>query len=268
MLRVFPILCALVLAALSVDVPGAAAQAFSDGELAPARSALAAARSGDLGRAYAEAATIKDPLLLKIVRWIGYSRPGGPGRFDEIADFIEKNPDWPRQKALRKHAEEALAGESDATAIDWLKRYPSVSAAGRVREAEIMLGSGDAEKGNEALRVVWIDGDLGPSDEKNFLARHSAAIRPEDSEKRLDRLLWDGQTEAARRMLSLVPADWRALAEARLALASGATNAEALIARVPAQLRSDPGLLYALLHWRTKKDMVDAAVQMFAISTR
>ena len=253
---------AFVLAALLIDVPCAPAQNFFDGDLPTARSALAAARSGDLGRAYAEAAASRDPLLLKIVRWIGYSRPGAPGRFDEIADFIEKNSDWPRQKALRKHAEEALAGESDVTAIGWLRRYPSVSAAGRVREAEIMLSSGAVEGGNAALRAAWIDGDLGPNDEKSFLARHSAAIRAEDSEKRLDRLLWDGQTEAARRMLSLVPADYRALAEARLAFASGATNAEALVARVPSQLRSDPSLLYAQLHWRTKKDMVDAAVQI------
>ena len=63
-------------------------------------------------------------------------------------------------------------------------------------------------------------------------------------------------------MLPLMSADWRSLAEARLALAALAPNAEFLIANVPTQLRSDPGLVYDELRWRTRKDMVDAAVQI------
>src|SRR6266478_3399465 len=107
------------------------------------RAALAAAQSGDWGRAYTEVEAASDSLPLKMLRWIDYARPGAPGRFPDIVEFIEKNPDWPGQKALRKHAEEALVGESDNTAADWFEHYPPISAAGRVREAEIMLNSGD-----------------------------------------------------------------------------------------------------------------------------
>src|SRR6202022_1905920 len=166
----------------------------------------------------------------QIVRWLDYSRPGAPGRFADIAEFIEKNPDWPRPKALRRHAEEALSGESDAVAADWFRRRPPASGVGKVREAEIMLSSGDLEGGNAALRAAWIGADFGPGDEKAFLARHDASIRPEDHERRLDRLLWEGQQEAARRMLPLLSEDWRGLGEARLALTSLAPNAEFLLA--------------------------------------
>jgi soluble lytic murein transglycosylase len=254
----FCVLFSLVLVFCADTV--AHAQSLSEPDLLATRAALAAARSGEWSRAYAEAAQIKDPLPSKLVRWMDGARPGAPGRFADIADFIEKNPDWPHQKALRRHAEEALSGESDAVAADWFKRYPPLSAAGKVREAELMLNSGNLDAGTAALRAAWIDGDFGPLDEKNFRVRHSTAIRPEDDAKRLDRLLWDGQTEAARRMLPLVPPDWRLWAEARLALAAQASNAEALAARVPAQLRSDPGLIYAQLHWRTRNDLVDSAV--------
>jgi len=253
---------ALALVISALNVPASHAQALSEADLQTMRAALAAAQSGDWNRAYADVASIGDALPLKIVRWMDYSRPGAPGRFADIADFVEKNPDWPRQKELRKHAEEALAGESDAVASDWFGRYPPVSGAGQVRQAEILLNSGDLENGTAALRAAWIGGDFGPADEKGFLTRHSAAIRVEDDEKRLDRLLWDGQHEAARRMLPLVPADWQSLAEARLALAAQASNAEALVARVPAQLRSDPGLIYEELYWLTRKDMVGQAVQI------
>jgi soluble lytic murein transglycosylase len=252
----------LALVTLSTKYSALHAQGLSEADLQATRAALAAAQSGDWPRAYAGAAATDDKLPLKIIRWMDYSRTGAPVRFADIAEFIDKNPDWPRQKALRKHAEEALAGESDAIAADWFKRHPPVGGAGKVREAEIMLNSGNLEGGAAALQAAWIDADFGPADERSFLARHSAALRPDDDEERLDRLLWDGQPEAARRMLPLMSPDWRSLAEARLALAALAPNAEFLTARVPAQLRSDPGLIYDELRWRSRKDMVDAAVQI------
>ncbi len=142
----------------------------------------------------------------------------------------------------------------------WLKRYPPLSAAGQVRAAEILLNAGDAAGGAAALRAAWVGGAFNALDEKLFLAKHAAAIRPEDDEQRLDRLLWAGKTEAARRMLVRVPPEWRELAEARLALALRAPAADMLVARVPVQLRADPGLLYEELRWRRQKDMTDAAL--------
>ncbi len=252
----------VALAALLGAFSAVHAQALSEPDVQAMRMALAATQNGDWSRAYTSAPAVGDNLPLKIVRWLDYSRPGAQGRFADIAEFVDKNPDWPRQKALRRRAEEASTGESDAIAADWFRRHPPVSAAGKVREAEIMLNSGNPEGGATALRAAWIDADLGPTDERDFLARHSASIRSEDNQRRLDRLLWDGQHEAARRMLPLVPPEWRSLAEARLALAALAPNAEFLTARVPLQLRSDPGLIYDELRWRTRKDMVDAAAQI------
>ena len=262
MLPVFRILLSLSLAIFTVNLTVTRAQALSETDLQATRAALAAAQAGDWSRAYAEVTPIGDPLPLKILRWMDYSRPGAPGRFADIAEFIEKNGDWPRQKALRKHAEEALAGESDSAAAAWFKRFPPISAVGKARSAEILLNSGDLEEGVAALRAAWIDGDFGPLDERNFLTRHSAAFRAEDNGKRLDRLLWDAQYDAARRMLPLVPTDWRELGEARLALATQAANAEVVAAGVPAKLRADPGLIYEELRWRTRKDMVGVAVRI------
>jgi soluble lytic murein transglycosylase len=251
----------LALVCLAADAR-ADSPSMSATDLQAMRSALAAAQSGDWSRAYAALATTTDPLLPKMLRWVEASRPGTPGRFPDIAEFIQKNPDWPAQKALRSHAEEALAGESEAVAAEWFKRYPAVSASGKIREAEILLNAGDVEGGNAALRAAWISTDFGPLDEKNFLAHHGAPIRPEDHIKRVDRLLWDGQSEAARRMLPLLPADYRAVASARLALAAQARNAEAVAAQVPPQVRSDPGLLFEQLRYLRKKDMTAAAVQL------
>jgi soluble lytic murein transglycosylase len=259
------LLLSLVLAAAAAGA--AQAQGLSDIDLGATRAALAAAQMGDWNRAYADAASIKDPLPLEMLRWLDYASPGAPGRFVDIADFIEKKSDWPHQKALRKHAEEALSGETDAVAADWLKRYPPLSAAGQVRAAEILLNASDLAGGTEALRRAWVDADFNALDEKSFLARHSAVIRAEDDERRLDRLLWDERTEAARRMLARVPPDYRALAEARLALALQAPAAGMLVARVPPSLRAASALRYEELRWQREKDMTDAAVTILEANT-
>jgi soluble lytic murein transglycosylase len=251
----------VVFISVALGFPAATAQTLPAADMEVMRSALAAAQGGDWNRAYAVAATATGPLPVKMLHWMDYARPGAPGHFPDIAEFIEKNPGWPGQKALRKHAEEALAAESDAVAAEWFKRYPPVSPTGKIREAE-MMNSGNLDAGIAALRALWIAADFNPLDEKNFLARHSASLRPEDYSQRMDRLLWDGQSEAAHRMLGLVPSDYRPVAEARLALVAQAANAEALVGRVPARLRSDPGLVFEQLRWRRKKDMTDAAVQI------
>src|SRR5271155_2171761 len=227
-----------------------------------ALSAVAAARSGDWAQAYAQAGQSADPLAQKVVRWLDYTRASPEGRFAEIASFIDQNPDWPLHKLLRRRAEEGLASESDDTAADWLKRHPPVSGAGKARAAEIMIDRGNVEAGTAALRAAWVEGDFTAAEESTLSARFAATLRSEDHQKRLDRLLWDGQTDAARRMLPLVSADYATVAAARLALAADSANPAAFLMRVPAELRTDPGLAFEEAHWWRKRDNYDAAAQL------
>jgi soluble lytic murein transglycosylase len=227
-----------------------------------ALSAIAAARTGDWPQAYTRANQGKDALLPKIVRWLDYTRPTAGSRFAELAAFIDQNQDWPQQKKLQRRAEEALTAESDDVAADWLKRHPPLGGVGKARAAQIMLNRGNSEAGTAALRAAWIEGDFNAADERSFLVRYWGMLRPEDHQKRLDRLIWDGLTDAARHMLPLVSADYRLVAEARMALASDSANGEALLAKVPAQLRSDPGVAFEEARWRRKKNNYEAAAQL------
>jgi soluble lytic murein transglycosylase len=252
----------LVLSALIAALGPARADDLSDADRAAGIAAIASARTGDWTQAYVAAARSGNPLPMKIVRWLDYTRSNVTGRFSDISVFIEQNPAWPSQKLLRRHAEEALGSESDDVAAPWLKLFPPVSAIGKGRAAAIEMARGDAAKGLAALRDAWIGGDFNPTDEHDFLARYGANIRPEDNVKRLDRLLWDRQEDTARRMLPMVPADYHTEAVARLALYERAANAETLMAQVPAALRDDPGMIFDIVHWERRNDQYDAAAQL------
>ncbi len=253
----------LLLPALLVALlPPALAADLSEADRQTGIAAIAAGRAGDWTKAYTTAGRSANPLIVKIVRWLDYTRSSVAGRFSDVSVFIEQNTDWPGQKILRRQAETALASESDDVAAAWLKRFPPVSPMGKARAAALQMGRGDAAAGLAALRQAWIDGDFNLTDERDFLARYGANIRAEDNVKRIDRLLWDRQADAARRMLPMVPADYHAVAAARLALYGRAANADKLIAQVPEALRGDPGLVFDLAHWERHKDQYDAAAQI------
>ena len=245
--------------AILLAIRTAQAGALLPGDMDRMRAAVTAADRGKWSEAYSDLAPVKDPLPLKILRWLDYTHSPTNASFADISQFITNNRKWPKQKVLRRAAEAAIANVPDGVAAAWLKRHPPLSFAGRVRLAETMINAGDVAGGTKALRAAWIDCNFGPADEKAFLTRHGGAIREVDDINRLDRLLWDGQNRAAQRMLSRVPPDYRALAAAREAFAARAPDAEADLAKVPAQLRSDSGLLFDELRSKLKDGAPEAA---------
>jgi peptidoglycan lytic transglycosylase len=247
-------------AALAV-LPSAASTVLSPEDRQVYQAAFAAARSGDFAKAASRSAQAEDKLAAKVLRWMALTRGNG-ARFAEITDFIEKNPDWPSQVTLRQRAEEAMAGVPDSTLRAWFEKHKPVTPAGKLKEAELMIGSGQREAAFAQIRDVWINGDLNSSDEQTILQRFHGVLRSEDHVRRLDRLVWDGQVSLAKHMYRRVPADYRALAEARLALAAMSPGVERLISRVPAHLQHDPGLLYERLRWRRRKDQFDSALDI------
>jgi soluble lytic murein transglycosylase len=257
--RMFRLL--LIAVALAAALP-VRAQNLSDADRAAAISAIAAARTGDWTQAYTTAGRSNDPLPMKIIKWLDYTRSNVTGRFSDISIFVVQNPDWPGQRILRRQAEQALAGESDDVAAAWFQKFPPVTPAGKARAAAIMIARGQTDAGLTALRAAWVDSDFSANDEHDFLARYGANIRPEDNIKRLDRLLWDREAEAARRMLAIVPSDYRAEAEARLALVEHTPNAQSLLAKVPDARRTDPGLIFDTIRWDSHNDDNDAAAQL------
>ena len=252
----------LIAAVLFTASSGARAQDLSEADRSAAMSAITAARSGDWTQAYTAAGRSSTPLTMKIVKWLDYTRANVAGRFGDVSVFIEQNPDWPSQKILRRQAEQALNSESDDAAAAWFTKYPPVTAMGKARAAATMIAHGQTDAGLAALRQAWIDGDFSTNDERDFLVRYGANLRPEDNAARLDRLLWDRDEEPARHMLPLVPAEYRAEGMARLALIDHAVNAQALLGQVPDARRSDPGLIFDTIHWMRHNDDNDAAAQL------
>jgi soluble lytic murein transglycosylase len=236
--------------------------ALSDSDRQIYRDAFQAARGGDWAGAGRRADKAHDGGLAKVLWWLNLSRDNSGASFGDITDFITANPDWPSLMVLRQHAEEAMSGVPDKTLDEWFDRFPPVTSAGKLKQAQIWIDSGRAEEGKARIREVWINSDLSSFEEKTFVQRYSDVLREEDHVKRLDRLLWDDQTEAVHRMMPRVDADWRALADARIRMADFSRGADQALARVPASLQNDPGLLFEHMRWLNRRGHQDQAIEI------
>jgi soluble lytic murein transglycosylase len=249
---------ALVLASF-----GARADLLSPGDKQAYRVAFVAARSGDWNSAWRNAGAARDQTLAKVLRWLEITRGNG-FRFSEIVEFADQNPDWPQQSLMRQRAEEAISGVPDGVLRRYFDKNKPVTPFAKLRLAEILYDEGKREQAYAIARDVWINADLTASEEKSILARYQGAgvIRSEEHIKRLDRLVWDGQDDAAKRQMARVSPEWRALADARLRMARMEPGIERLIAKIPASLQKDPGLLFERARWRRRKELHDAALEI------
>jgi soluble lytic murein transglycosylase len=250
----------LVLVALLLLAWVLPARALSESDRQIYRAAFEDARAGHWALAGERVNKAHDPLLAKVLWWMNLTRPSSGASFADFTAFITAHPDWPGQRTLRQNAEEAMTGVSDATLATWFQRFPPVTAAGKFKEADILMSEGHEQQALALIRQTWINGEFTAFEEKTVLQRYHHVLRPADHVARLDRLLWNGQVEAAKRMLWRVDPGHRALAEARLALAAAEPGVERLVARVPADLQRDPGLLFERMRWRTRKEHFDDAI--------
>jgi soluble lytic murein transglycosylase len=242
----------------------ARAELLSAADRSTYRAALDSVHRGKYHDAQLHAGRARDKLLGKAIDWMELSRPGSGRSFRDIVAFHDQNSDWPGLSGLRMRAEDAIAGLSDDELRAWFERYPPVTAFARLRQADILFAGGKREAALELVRSVWIETDFGKAEEKLVLQRYGQYLRGEDQIRRLDRLVWDSNDDGAKRQYARVPAEWKAVAEARFQLAQLASNALTLVGKVPAKLQKDPGLLYERARYLRRKDRFQEATEIVA----
>lgn len=253
----------VVLAVLGFGAERAEAGSLSASDARLFKAGLEAARKDRWGDVRTFARRLADPIAAKVLRWIVMSEPDTDASFREIADFISANPSWPGQTRLRQRAEEAMTEATPpGEVLAWFGDKAPLTSDGMTRLGAALLATGNEAKGRAQLRKAWIEGNFGTKQEKTFFERYPEYLSREDHLARLDRLVWEGREDPAKRMFPRVDAAHRALAESRLALRRGSGSADQAVNHVPRELRKDQGLLYERLRWRRLKGMDEAALEL------
>lgn len=185
------------------------------------------------------------PVANKLFRWLELQLPRSGVAFEDIVQFVDQNPDWPSLDTISRRAEEALLDRpsNDTLVLAWFGTRNPLTPDGAMRYAEALANSGDRARADQVIRDHWVSGTFNDVQHKRWLERYRRLFTPELNWAKLDKLLWEGKSADARRVLPLVSPERRLLADARMRIHAGA-NAEAQNKRVPESLRGDSGLLF------------------------
>ena len=221
-----------------------------------AQNAVTAIRASRWADAQAAAARFADPVAEKLVLYFRLRAPGA-ATAAEIADFMQRNPDWPAQAMLEQRRQEAIAKDPDDA--DVLVQCAADSPGVAAPVAASPLSRPSTASACCAVRRLSPTPAAAPMPMRcpPGLGRHDR--RPPPTETSLPPPL--GRRRHRRRPVGSVSApglaDHRgrrspgrpprpahhAAAEARLAVKRDDPKAEALVAALPPALHADPGLM-------------------------
>jgi soluble lytic murein transglycosylase len=246
-MRILSLLTALV---LWLPAPASAQEALADA------LRLAAARDWPSALARAD---IEGPIARDIIEW--QRLRAGDGSLGEVEDFLLRRTDWPGLPLLHEKGEATLAGADPARILAYFAKMPPETGTGAVALIRALQATGNPDDAVAEARRAWLHLPFSAESEAALITLFPE-MPPERHEQRLDMLLWEGRETEARRMIPRVSPGWRALAAARLALADDADGITALIAKIPAALKDDPGLARDRFIWRMKKDLTPDATAL------
>ncbi|WP_417518935.1 lytic transglycosylase domain-containing protein [Minwuia sp.] len=231
------------------------------------RQAFALANRGLFSAAQLTTAAVADPTLRPVLEWLRLRSRETMAARSDYDRFLADHADFPGLSTIERRREESVLENADAATLkSYFDTHSPVTDNGKVRLALLQKADGDTKAAVELAREVWRENNPDVELEEALLDAFAGSFTSADHWHRLDRLLWDGERSAAQRMYPLVPADMRALSDARLKLRYQTGDADQAYRAVPAQLTSDSGLTYERIQWLRRTDRSDEAQAMLLAS--
>jgi soluble lytic murein transglycosylase len=220
----------------------------------------AALAAGDAARA-AELVRLAGPVGARIAEW-RHLRSSSTD-LAAMEAFLVAHPHWPQLEQIQRRAEGLLAERTDAEVLAFFAARAPMSTGGWVRLAVALAAAGALDGAAAIARRLWVETPLTEGEFQALIERFGAQLA-DLHEARLEAMLWAGLADEARRLIPRVSPGAARLAEARLALQTGAAGVDARLEAVPADRRDDPGLAYDRFVFRLRANRLDEAAALLA----
>jgi soluble lytic murein transglycosylase len=230
--------------AATVVHSGAGTLSASDVQLL--RRAIDSARRGDVNGARAARDGLTDPLARKMAGWVLADSDGASLGFAEIDSARRELAAWPHAERWRLPAERLIetSGKSPREIVAWFADNDPQTAQGAVALAGAYRMLGRQADATALIRHWWRDKSFDADAQRTMLSRFADVLTPDDHVRRVDILLYNTQSLAARDLMPLLPADQQQAAAARIALRANAAEANELAAALPASVAGSPGVVF------------------------
>ena len=228
--------------------------------------AMEAARRRDVAGARSAMSAISDPAARKVALWALVDVNGETLGFAEVDRARRELADFPRGARRHELAEKLLetSGQSPQQVIAWFGGKDPVTAEGAMALASAFRASGQPQLASNLIRNFWRNKVFEAPAQRTMLARFGDVLSQDDHIRRADILLYGSHGPATRDMVALLPADQRAVAEARMALRNNSGSAIQLASAVPAHLSKNPGLAFERAGYYRRKGLTVMARNQLA----
>ncbi len=201
----------------------------------------------------------KEDLRYKVLLWHQLANSKSPKTFNDIFDFIDENPDFPKKYLLQEQAEKLIHDKIDTEILeDWFDENPPQTIEG-LKSYIKLLNDNDKK---EYIKEFWEKADLTSIEERNFYNNFKDQLNEQDLINRIDFLLWNGDIANANQLIKYVPNDYKLLFNARIALRKNYRSVTKAIKAVPENLKNDEGLIYERARWRRKRKLYNEAIEL------
>ena len=207
---------------------------------------------------------IKDKDFKNLISWIYLKEKSNKATFSDYIKFIDNNPNYPRINRLKYLAEHKinLSTNSPNTVIGWFESSPPLSGFGKIKLGESYFIKGDYIKAGELIKEGWINASLSSKDLRYLNKKYKKFLKYSDHIKRAEYMAWEYKYWDLKRILRYLPKDYRALYNARQILMSNSYGVDDAISKVPSNLKSDIGLRYDRLKWRSRRGRTESSLEI------
>lgn len=236
-----------------------------EGDAQYLQMAFAAAKAGDGAQVRTAISGINDPLARKIAVWaLADGAPDSMSFFE--ADSARRDlAGWPRAQGRQAAAEKLLETSNlpPQKVVDWFGGAEPTTAQGAMALAAALKATGYELQARALIQRWWTTRLFELDQQVAMRSRFGGYISETENSARADLLMWGPQGPAAQELVAALTGPDKALAEARMALRSGRSDAQALVAALSPEQRSHPGVVWERALYYYKRGQ---ATQAFALS--
>ena len=240
----------------------AAAATMSANAVASVESAL----RGNFGTAQAQAALSGDAAAVKLVELLYLKDHWKDAGHARIVEFLTHAKNWPLSETLSRHAEDALFHDrgSSRVAISYFNDRKPTTAFGKLALARALVATGNATAAQTLLRDAWSSADIDAADEKLVLSELGASLTASDHRKRLWSMILAQESNAALRAGKRVGGEYEQAAKVAQLLLRFISGADKKYDALPAGMREQPAMKYALARFYRKAEKFAKARSILA----
>ena len=227
----------------------------------PAVQAIELALKGHFSDAGPLAQRSGDEAAVKLVELLYLRDHWQDAGYGRIMDFLNAAPKWPLGETLMKRAELTLylnRESADRILSHFAKRNP-VSIEGKLALARANLATGNKQAARDLVKNVWGDAILDAAFEKSIASEFSPLLDPDDHKRRMWRLVYAQESNAAIRNSKRLGGDYQNAAKVAQGLLRGVAGADKQYNKLPSAMREQLGMKYALVRYLRKLERYSKA---------